>query len=209
MDNGSCHISAPENNDWGDFKSDGEAEACQEGDEADNQTIHKILEDAHSAIYTPGGSTSLGRGLSGSSPQLEAFDERKLVSWADLNDALDPQFRLDPNNHILILSNMIRQIDKATYSADEPRYKCVEFLKKIGTHTLEERILASIELDLRGLIEIRRLSFDTLYECQKAKARRCHEPGVYVHVMYDLDDDNYVGLYVGSSLCISARIKEH
>jgi hypothetical protein len=27
--------------------------------------------------------------------------------------------------------------------------------------------------------------------------------------MYDPNDDNYVGLYVGSSLCIGARIKEH
>jgi hypothetical protein len=32
---------------------------------------------------------------------------------------------------------------------------------------------------------------------------------VYVHVMSDPNDDNYVGLYVGSSLCIGARIKEH
>jgi hypothetical protein len=35
-----------------------------------------------------------------------------LVSWADLNDILDPRFRLDSNNHILVLSNIIRLMDK-------------------------------------------------------------------------------------------------
>lgn len=61
---------------------------------------------------------------------------------------------------------------------------------------------------MRGLIETGRLSFDKVNQCQKSKARTCHRPGVYVHVMYDPSGDKYVGLYVGSSLSIGARIKE-
>lgn len=130
-DNGSFHIGAPEDDEWGGFESDGEAEAGQEGHESDNQTGHRILEDVHSATDTLGGSTSLGRGLSRSLSRLGAFDERDLVSWADLNDTLDLRFRLDSNNHILVLSNVIRQMDKVASSADEPSYEYAEFLKNI------------------------------------------------------------------------------
>jgi hypothetical protein len=148
LDNRSFHIGAPEDDEWGDFESDGEAEADQEGHESDNQTGHRILEYVHSATDSPGGSTSLGRGLSRPLSRLGAFDKRDLVSWVDLNDTLDPRFRLDSNNHILVLSNIIRQMDRVAYSADEPRYEYAEFLTKIGAQNLGERILASIEPDL-------------------------------------------------------------
>jgi hypothetical protein len=69
-DNGSSHIDAPEDDEWGGFESDGEAEADQEGHESDNQTGHRILEDVHSATDSPRESTSLGRGLSRSLSRL-------------------------------------------------------------------------------------------------------------------------------------------
>jgi hypothetical protein len=208
-DNESFHIGTPEDDEWGGFESDGEAEADQESHESDNRTGHMILEDVNSATDTPRESTSLGRALPRSLSRLGAFDERDLVSWADLNDTLDPRFRLDSNNQILVLSNVIRQMDKVAYSADEPRYEYAEFLKKIGAQNLGERILASIEPDLRGFIETGRLSFDTVNQCQKSKARTCHRARVYFHTISDPNDDNYVGLCVGSSFCIRARIKEH
>lgn len=199
----------PEDDEWEGFESDSEAEANQKGHKSDNRTGHRILEDIHSATDTPGGSTSLGRGLSRSLSRLGAFDERDLVSWVDLNNTLDPRFRLGSNHHILGLSNMIRRMDKAAYSTDEPRYKYAEFISKIRAQNIGEWILASIESNLRGLIETGRLSFDTVNQCKKSKARTCHRLGIYVHVMYALYDDNRVGMYFGSSLCIGARIKEH
>jgi hypothetical protein len=106
-------IGAPEDDEWGGF---GEAEADQESHEPDNQTGHLILEDVNFATDTPRGSISLGRGLPRSLSRPGAFDERDLVSWADLSDTLDPQFQLDSNNHILVLSNTTRQMDQVAAS---------------------------------------------------------------------------------------------
>jgi len=101
-----------------------------------------------------------------------------LVSWADLKDVLDPLSRLDLNNHILILSNMIRQINKTTNPATEPKFKCAEFLKNGWNSQFGRTHLGQYGTQPTSFIEADHFGLDTLYQCQKAKAeKRFMHPG--------------------------------
>ena len=89
------------------------------------------------------------------------------------------------------------------------RYQYAQVANKIGAKTIEKRILSSLEKDVQRLIEIGSLNLGTIKSCDKAQARLCFRPGVYIHVIYDPADPAFIGVYIGSSLCIGSRIKDH
>ncbi len=62
---------------------------------------------------------------------------------------------------------------------------------------------------MQRINEIGSLNLDTIKSCDKAQARLCCRPGVCIHVIYDPADPAIIGVYIGSSLCIGSRIKEH
>ena len=51
------------------------------------------------------------------------------------------------------------------------------------------------------------VTLKTLRACNTSKARTYTWPGVYLHVIYDPHNVGVLGLYVGSSVKVVARIK--
>ncbi|KAH8801790.1 hypothetical protein F5884DRAFT_527661 [Xylogone sp. PMI_703] len=62
---------------------------------------------------------------------------------------------------------------------------------------------------MERLLIVEGLTLSTMRSCDKLQARLCFGPGVYIHVIYDPVAGNSAGVYVGSSIRISSRIKEH
>jgi hypothetical protein len=178
-------ISTSENNNqnfadddkWEGFKSDDEAEPNErEGHKPDNETEHSVWEDINSETDISGDSNSHG---SGASPRSRVLLEKKDGTLVDLND------NLDPDSHLSILSNLIRQVDEPQSSVNRSIYQYAKFAQKIGAKTVQEQILRRLGKDLQRLIETRSLNFDTIKSCEKFKARSSHRPSVYTHVVYD------------------------
>ena len=167
--------------------------------EPDNETEHIVWGDINSETDTPEDSNSHG---SGTSPRSTVIF-KKNGTWADLNDSLDP------DSHLSILSNLIRQLDEPPSSVNGSKYRYAQFAKKIGAKTIEEQILSSLEKDLRRLIKTGSLNFDTIKWCEKSKARSCLRPSVYIHVIYGPADLDYIGVYIESPLRIGPRMKDH
>ena len=94
-------------------------------------------------------------------------------------------------------------------AANGLRYQYAQFANKIGATTIEKRILRSLSKDVQRLNEIGSLNLDTIKSCDKAQARLCFRPSVYIHAIYGPADPAFIGVYIGSSLCIGSRIKEH
>lgn len=158
------------------FKSDNEAEPNErEGHKPDNETEHSVWEDINSETNISEDSNSHG---SGASPGSRVLLEKKDGTLVDLND------NLDPDSHLSILSNLIRQVDEPQSFVNRSIYQYAKFAKNIGAKTVQEQILRSLEKDLRRLIETGRLNFDMIKSCEKFKARSRLRPGVYIHVMY-------------------------
>jgi hypothetical protein len=121
---------------------------------------------------------------------------------------LDLDDTLDPNHHLSILSSLIRRIAKQPdFLAGWP--KQLELLVRgLEADATKDKILNSLDPDLRQLIETRQLRLETLRLCNRlkpSKARSCGRPGVYV---YDPTSD-CIGIYIGSALKISQRIPQH
>jgi hypothetical protein len=66
-----------------------------------------------------------------------------------------------------------------------------------------------LDRDLLNLIETRELRPETLKELKVKKPGISNRPGIYVHIIYNPDDLNVVGIYVGSAKWLVARIKIH
>jgi hypothetical protein len=181
---------------------------CFESDESAQQNEHEghkpaketeiVCASINSAIETHEGSTSHE---SSAFPRSMVFFEKKDSMQVDSNEDLNL------SNHLSILSNLIQHISISP--ANRSRYQYAQFCEQIGAKIIEERILRSLGKDLHRLIEARRLNFNTIRSCENGKARSCFRSVVYIHVMYDHTDPDYVGVYVGSSLHIGKRIKEH
>ena len=62
---------------------------------------------------------------------------------------------------------------------------------------------------MQRLNEIGNFNLDTIKSCDKAQVRLLFRPDVYIYVTYDPADPAFIGVYIGSSLCIGSRIKEH
>jgi hypothetical protein len=122
---------------------------------------------------------------------------------AELND------KFDPDHHLSILSNLIQRTEKPPDFVNGLRYQYARIVKNFGVKVVEEQILGSLEKDLRHLIGTRRLDFETVKSCNKSKAQSCVRPGVYIHVIYDPADSDYIGVYIGSALYIGPRIRMH
>jgi hypothetical protein len=190
-----------DDDEWKGFESDNEAEPGErEGYEPDNEAEHSVWKGINSETDTPKDSNSHGSGVS---PRLRVFSEMKDGTSAELND------KFDPDHHLSILSNLIRRTEKPPDFVNGLRYQYARIVKNFGVKAVEEQILGSLEKDLRHLIGTRRLDFETVKSCNKSKAQSCVRPGVYIHVIYDPADSDYIGVYIGSALYIGPRIGMH
>jgi hypothetical protein len=169
------------------------------GLKSDNEPEH-VWEDTNTEIDTPEDSDSHGIGAS---PRLGVFFENKDGTRAD------PNVNPEPGNYLSLLLNLIRQLNEPLSAVNGLRYQYAQVANKIGAKTIEKRILRSLSKDVQRLNEIGSLNLDTIKSCDKAQARLCFLPGVYIHVIYDPADPAFIGVYIGLSLCIGSRIKDH
>lgn len=78
-----------------------------------------------------------------------------------------------------------------------------------GTDAVRDQVSASLDSDLFNLIETRELRLETLKELKVKKPGISNRPGIYVHIIYNPDDLDDVGIYVRSAKLLAARIKIH
>lgn len=114
--------------------------------------------------------------------------------------------------HLSILNKLLQDISQTPtplqLSRGVTRYD-VFVNNSGGTETIRDQVLASLDRDLLNLIETRELRPETLKELKVKKPGISNRPGIYVHIIYNPDDLNVVGIYVGSAKWLVARIKIH
>ncbi|KAF5691991.1 hypothetical protein FCIRC_177 [Fusarium circinatum] len=108
-----------------------------------------------------------------------------------------------------ILPHLLQQLASAKSAVPCPKSRCADFIREMGMEAAEEMIKDCSSEDLHGLAEVGVLTASTLSSFSFAKAEKWNSNGVYAHIIIDPHDDKYVGVYIGSALCISARIKGH
>jgi hypothetical protein len=66
-----------------------------------------------------------------------------------------------------------------------------------------------LDSDLLNLIETEELRLETLKELKTKKPGISNRPGIYVHIIYNHDNPDVVGIYVGSADQLVVRIEGH
>jgi hypothetical protein len=115
----------------------------------------------------------------------------------------------DPDNHLEILSTLLRHIEKPKGFTNRLLFKYEDFIKKHGVQAIKDQIWQGLKEDVRTMLEGSQINLTTLQACKKTGAQFCRLPGVYAHVMYDPKNPTDIGIYIGSAKHIASRIKEH
>jgi len=66
-----------------------------------------------------------------------------------------------------------------------------------------------LDSDLLNLIETREFRLETLKELKTKKLGISNRPRIYVHIIYNHDNPDVVGIYVGSADRLAARVEGH
>ncbi|RKL39779.1 hypothetical protein BFJ72_g6507 [Fusarium proliferatum] len=113
------------------------------------------------------------------------------------------------DENVAILPHLLQQLASAKSATSSPKSRCGDFVREMGVEAAENMIQGCSSKDLHNLAEVGVLTASTLAGFSFAKAKVWNSNGVYAHIIIDPDDDEYVGVYIGSALCVSARIKDH
>ncbi len=70
-------------------------------------------------------------------------------------------------------------------------------------------MLQALDADIRNLLGQRCIDLEKLKARTKRDVKACNRVGAYMHVMYDPNNSDVTGVYIGTSTCISDRIKTH
>ncbi|KAG5792660.1 hypothetical protein H9Q69_008282 [Fusarium xylarioides] len=111
--------------------------------------------------------------------------------------------------NVRILPHMLQQLASAKSATSCPKSRCSDFVREMGMEATEKIIKKCSSEDLHSLAEVGVLTASTLAAFSFTKAKKWNSNGVYVHIIIDPADGKFVGVYVGSALCVSARIKSH
>jgi len=74
---------------------------------------------------------------------------------------------------------------------------------------MKDRIIKSLDPDLLQLIETGQLRLRTLKELKELKKPRRDRPGIYIHVMHNPNDLDVIGIYIGSTMYLLRRPRDH
>ncbi|KAG5757314.1 hypothetical protein H9Q70_000165 [Fusarium xylarioides] len=111
--------------------------------------------------------------------------------------------------NVEILPHLLQQLASAKGASSCPKSRCSDFVREMGMEATEKIIKKCSSEDLHSLAEVGVLTASTLAAFSFTKAKKWNSNGVYVHIIIDPADGKFVGVYVGSALCVSARIKSH
>lgn len=115
------------------------------------------------------------------------------------------QLREDILNHLLgILSS---ERSSALLSDHQNVYK--NLILKNGAEHVRSNILHALDQDIKVLLQKGVLTFETLSSLDREKAEEYNTAGVYVHVIYELEQPSIYWLYVGAGMDVQHRVEEH
>jgi hypothetical protein len=184
------------------------------GEDLEWEDIENRLEDIDS--LQDNGETSQGSGEGGNEGDEKARNTRTKIHLTqknffdeDTDAAANLIDHLEPNGHLAILSTLLRTLQKPNIFFDQQFLRYNRFLETLGPENVKASILRALEDDLLKLFDTSDVTLKTLRACNTSRARTYTWPGVYLHVIYDPHDVGVLGLYVGSSVKVAARIKIH
>lgn len=131
--------------------------------------------------------------------------------WSSKENGRVSSNNLGPDNHLSILNRPIQDVNLPPHFLEIIRRRnCEEtFVEDSRAETIAGHILKRLDPDLLALIETGKLRLDTLKKLEKTKTCTRHIPGIYVHVLYKPTNPDVIGIYIGSSLPLFERVKEH
>lgn len=78
-----------------------------------------------------------------------------------------------------------------------------------GAAAFKDHVLAKLDSNLLNFLETGDFSLETLKKLKAANSKIGHQPGVYLHVIYNPYHPHQVGLYIGSSAALIIRVARH
>jgi hypothetical protein len=116
---------------------------------------------------------------------------------------------IDPNNYESILCWLIDILSDPRASANICGLRYDKFIERdIGPDDLKAAVLQVLQHDLCKVLEAGP-TLEILQTFDKKKAHSYCLPGICVHVIYDPEDSNVLGVYIGSAVYVSRRIQSH
>lgn len=116
---------------------------------------------------------------------------------------------LDPGHHLEILLTLLNHLANPKGLPNGLVIRYERFLESYGSHNIEDEMLQALEADIRNLPDQKYIDLQKLKACTKGDAKACNRMGAYMHVMYDPNNSDVSGAYIGTSTCISDWIKAH
>jgi len=115
------------------------------------------------------------------------------------------QLREDILNHLLgILSS---ERSSALISDHQNIYKSL--ILNNGIEHIRSNILHALVQDIKVLFRKGVLTFETLSSLDRKEAEKYNTAGVYLHVIYELEQPSIYWLYVGAGMDVQNRVEEH
>ncbi len=126
------------------------------------------------------------------------------------DESLAEQIRtLDPDHHLNILSTLLNHLANPRGFTHRLCINYERFVKAYGPQNIRNEILQALDADIRELLDQRGANLESLKACTKRDAKACDSAGAYMHVMYNPNDSDNTGVYIGTGNRISERIQKH
>lgn len=74
---------------------------------------------------------------------------------------------------------------------------------------VRSNILHALDQEIKLLFQKGVLTFETLSSLDRKKAEEDNTAGVYLHVIYELEQPSIYWLYVGAAIDVQSRVEEH
>jgi hypothetical protein len=130
-------------------------------------------------------------------------DESVWEGFDDLPERLEP-------DHVLILNKTLEDASRSALQRFNGGIRYDVFINnRGGKDAVRDLILSSIDRDLLDLIENGDFSLKSLKKLERKKSTIKQNSGIYVHVVYDPDKSDVVGIYVGSAERLAFRVEYH
>ena len=78
-----------------------------------------------------------------------------------------------------------------------------------GVECVHSKILRALDSDIHLLLQKGLLTFQTLERLDRKKPEEYNVAGVYIHVIYELEQPSVYKLCVGASMNVKSRVTEH
>lgn len=137
------------------------------------------------------------------SPKLEVMVDEDDESPAELIRTLDP------GHHLELHSTLLDHLANPKNIMNGLCIKYERFVEAHGLHTIKDEILQALDADIGNLLDQRSVNLEKLKACTKRDAKACNISGAYMHVMYDPNDSEVIGVYIGTCTYVSDRIRSH